>query len=152
PGEQLVENDAERVEVAGSGDGIAAELFGTGIVRSEGAELCCLNKTRVIENFRNSKVEKLGNSFFGYEDVAGFDVAVNDEVLVRVLYGGTDLAKELKPAADRKFVGIAIGINGGAGNKFHDEEGSAVAGGSAIEKTSDVWMVEAGQDLTLITK
>src|SRR5262249_44354468 len=94
-GKQLIEDDAERIEITGSGDGIAAKLFGTGIVGSKGTKLRRFDKTRAVENLCDAEVEELGNSFLGHEDVAGFNVAVNDEVLVRVLYGGTNLAEEL---------------------------------------------------------
>ncbi len=45
---------------------------------------------------------------------------------------------------------VAIFRDGLTFDQFHHEVGYAIAGGAAIEKTRDIRMVEAGQELALI--
>src|SRR5262249_40938380 len=140
----------KRVEIAGRGDGTAANLFGACVFGCEGPELGGFGEARRIENLCDSEVEKLRNSFFVHENVAGLQVAVNDEMLVRVFDRRADRAKEFEAASDGEFLCVAVRVNGQAGNKLHDEEGSAIFGSSTVEQAGNVWVIEASQDLALI--
>ncbi len=73
-------------------------------------------------------------------------------MLVRILNGGTNLKEKFDAARNGKFVGVAIFIDRAPGDELHDEVGSAVFGAAAVEKASDVGMVESGENLALIAE
>ena len=44
-----------------------------------------------VEQLRDAEVEELGHAVLGHQDVAGLEVAVDDQVAVGVLHGVADL-------------------------------------------------------------
>src|SRR6516162_9779274 len=60
-----------------------------------------------VQKLGDSKVEELGNSICGNQDVARFDIAVHDQVLVRVLHGIAHLAEQAQPLLDGKLLLLA---------------------------------------------
>ena len=79
-GEELVENDAEGVDVGGGGDGFAADLFGAGVFGGEhlgagdGDGLVGV----VGEDAGDAEIEEFDGAGLVDQDVAGFQVPVND--------------------------------------------------------------------------
>ena len=90
-GEELVEDQTERMDVSGGRDGITAELLRARILgrhqppgpRRRGL----LPSGAGRENFCDPEVQQLGCSFGRDQNVAGLDVAMDDEMLVRILNG-----------------------------------------------------------------
>src|SRR5687768_2047113 len=83
------------------------------------------------------------------EDVRGFDVAMDDSFLVRVLDGGADLDEKFQTFARGEFVLVAVFGDARAAHPFHDERRPAIIGGAGIENLRDVWMVHHGERLSL---
>ena len=52
-----------------------------------------------IEQLRDAEVEQLRRAFGRHQDVGGLQVAVHDQVLVRVLDGAADVEEQLQPLA-----------------------------------------------------
>src|SRR5580693_1782082 len=85
PGEQLVEHHSQRVNVADSCDGLAFHLLGTRVSGGEGAKYCQSRRagSRIcVDNFGNTEIQEFRHSLMGYQDVAGFYVAMDDQPLM----------------------------------------------------------------------
>ena len=83
----------------------------------------------------------------GDQHVGGFDVAVDDALLMGMLHGLTDREKQLQPLPGRETVGIAVVGDGHALDQLHDEVRPAAAGLAAIVDLGDVRMIHEGQGL-----
>ena len=156
-GEQFAGDDAEGIEVAGGGDGEAADLLGAGVVGGEGVEPALgggelLGPLALAEEAGDAEVEEFDGAVGGDEDVAGLEVAVDDEVLVGVLDGGRDLAQEREARAQGEAVGGGVGGDGDAVDVLHDEVRLAVGGDAAVEQGGDVPVVEVGEDLAFVAE
>src|SRR5678816_753349 len=109
--DRLVENYAERIDVSRGRHGQAKYLFRARILR--GHHLRRTFPERLTDSVRSdelcdSKVEKLRHALVGHEYVRRFDVAMYDEILVRVSHGGADIEKESKPVLERKVRPLAV--------------------------------------------
>ena len=98
-GEQLVEQHAQRVDVGGGGHRLAAHLLGAGVLGRHQLQPGRGRRQRLpghlgIEQLGDAEVEQLGHAVLGDQDVGRLDVAVDDQVLVRVLH-------RRRPAAGR---------------------------------------------------
>ena len=106
--EQLVEDDAERVHVGRGRDAAAAHLLGARVLGRHEPQLRPVVRSRVasravgLEQLGDAEVEQLGHAVGRDEDVAGLDVAVHDEVLVRVLHGAQTSRKSSRRLVDRQ--------------------------------------------------
>src|SRR5690242_6508949 len=90
----------------------------------------------------DAEVEQLGPAVGGDENVRWFEIAVDDEVLVRVLHRVTDGGHEVEPLRGRKRVGGAITVDRLAVDMLHREPGNAVLRHSAVDEPSDARMLE----------
>src|SRR5688500_3865151 len=106
-----MEEDAESIDVAHCRDLLAADLLGTRIKRGQ-QPLACHGEIRRLaaKKLRDPEVKELDVPFTRDEDVGGFQVAVNDQVTVRVLNGSRHLAEQLETRINRKELFVAIVI------------------------------------------
>src|SRR5262249_19572507 len=97
-GQQHIQHHAERVDIADSGNRVSANLFGTRVGGSQRRESghCHIQRRSSefrVHHFCNAEIEKLWSAVGGYQDVVRFDVAMNDQVLMRVLDRRADRSK-----------------------------------------------------------
>ena len=154
-GEQAVEQHAQRVDIAGRGDLLAMQLLRAGILRRHrlhGGE----GRRGVgdgglqgvgVEQFGDAEIQQLDGAFLGHQDVLRLEVAMDHQVLMRVVDGGADGEEEIQPFADGEPVGIAVLIDRGSGDEVHHEIGPPVRGGAAIQEFGDIGVIEVRQDL-----
>ncbi len=93
--------------------------------------------------------DRLGTFLDGDEDVAGFEIAVNDALLVGVLDGAADLEEEVEAGAGVELFAIAEGGDRGAADELHDEVRSPLLGLAAVEDFGDVRVVHHRERLAL---
>ena len=108
-GEQFVEQHAERVDVAARVNVQAGQLrlLGTHVGGRadellERGEDSFVREPLAGSGFGDAEVNHLGHGHAvvdGHEDVRGFDIAVNDAFLVRVLDGLADLDEQIRAAS-----------------------------------------------------
>src|SRR6185503_12293348 len=77
---------------------------------------------------------------------------MNDEVLVSVLHRGRYGAKQVQALLDRELLVFTVLVDRTAFDEFHYEVRQPVRGFAAVEQTSDVRVVEFGEDLHLVAK
>ena len=124
--EKFVENDAETVNIARRRHGFAADLFRAGVFGRhyalEGEGLTAALRVLRVEQLGDAEVEQLWFALGGDANIRRLDVAMNDQMLVRVSDGGADLAKKLEPLFRRQLALIAILIQPFALDVFHGEK------------------------------
>ena len=100
--QQLEENDAGRIQVGASVNGLAASLLGGEVLGGahDGVRLRHRG-LRVRQGARDAKVHDLDLAVRRQHDVARLDVAVHQVVRVRVLEGGQDARHDLDGLVDR---------------------------------------------------
>ena len=154
-GQELVEHHAQGIDVARGGQGLAADLFRTGVVR--GHETPGGDRHRRVgagqlgaDQLGDAEVDQLGHAVDPDQDVAGLEVAVDHHVLVRELHGVADLPEQRDALAQAVAVVVAVGVDRLAVDELHDEVGQAVLGAAGIQQAGDgLVLAEHGQDLHL---
>ena len=111
PGGEHAEQNAERVDVGGGGQRLAAQLLGArpaGGQRARQAERGPLPLALVgLEDLGDAEVEQLHPAFAVDEDVAGLEVAVQHELAVREGDRGADLEEEAQARVEWQAVRVA---------------------------------------------
>jgi hypothetical protein len=136
------------------GDRLAADLLGAGVLgrhrQPSGARQVDRYRHQFgVEEFGDAEVEELRGPVGGDEDIAGLEIAVDDEVLVGDLDGLAHLAEQDEAPSDRQAVLVAVAVDRDTLDVLHHEVRQAVVGGAAVEQPRDVRVVDGGQDLAL---
>ena len=154
-GEQLVEQHAERVDIRGRGHRVAAYLLGAGVLRRHQLQPGSGRRERLarelgIQQLGDAEVQQLGCAIGDDEHVGRLDVAVDDQVLVRVLNRGADVPEELQARGGVEPVRVAVVDDRLSFDVFHGEVRPAVRRAAAVEKAGDERVLEAGENLTFV--
>ncbi len=103
-----------------------------------------------IEQLGDPEVQELGRGLGDHEHVRRLDVAVDDQVLVRVLHGGADVTKELEARRGVEPVRVAVVDDRLPLDVLHREVRPAVRRAATVEQARDERMLEAGENLALV--
>src|SRR5262245_6755609 len=95
----------------------------------------------------DTEIEQLRFPFRLHQDVAGLNVAMNNQIPMRKFNRGADLQKQLQALTRRQSLRNCKSGHRRADNVVHDEVGQTIVGRACIEQPGDVWMIEFGQDL-----
>src|SRR6478672_5605839 len=93
------------------------------------------------------EIEQLRLPFGVRHNVAGLDVAMNNQIPMRKLHRGADLQKQLQSLTRRQLLRDCKSSHRCADDVVHDEVGQTIAGRACIEEPRDIWVIEPGQDL-----
>ncbi len=152
--QQAVQQDAERVDVRGSRHRFAADLFRARALQrhdTHDGQGPFLGRLRIdVEQLRDAEVEQLRRPVARDQNIAGLQIAVNDQVLVRVLHGAADADEQPEPSLDREVVDVAIPVDRQAVDELHHEVRQAVVGRSAVDQAGDVRVIEVGENLAFV--
>ena len=156
--EQLVENHAEGIDI---GAGIYIVLGNVSLLRThvvggadDAAEFGVHGGFGQAGSggFGQSKVNDLGNGLLIQlldQYVGGFQIAVDNRFLMRMLHTLTDLYEEAQALMDGEAMPVAVIGNGQAGHVLHDEIWTALGRGSGLKNFGDVGVLHERQGLTL---
>lgn len=148
-GEQAVQQRAEAVDVhrrAGRG---AAQLFGRGVAGRERAPQRVRALAGGVGELADAEIEQARVPGIVHQHVGWLDVAVDDEVAVRVRDRAADLQEQAHDCPCVRRVRIAPAIDAFALHQRHRQPAGAVVGHARVDQRGGVGMVEAGQDLGL---
>lgn len=157
-GQQLVQQDSERVDVATGVDVPRAEagLLGAHVFQSTDhiahLSLKGFFGQREPDSLGDTEIDDLDFSLpitFGDEDVGRLDIAMNDALLVGMLDRSADLHEELDSLSDVELTAVAIGRDGLAVDVLHDEVGQAFVRHPCVIHLCDVSMTHQGEGLAL---
>ena len=147
-GDDLVERDAEGVEVARGPDVLAADELRREVA-DRADDDARRGQARRAEQVRDAEVAERRAAVLGEPDVVGLDVAVDDVVRVGVREPGRDLAAE----ADRVRVARALAVEQlgqrAAAHRAQDEVGEAVVVARVVDGDDVRVVAEAPGDLRL---
>ena len=154
-GQQQVQQQAERVDICGRRDGVAVRLLRRGVLRREHAPAIASDlgglRRRIfgIEQLGDAEIEQLDLPRGIDHHVAGFQVAVHDELRVRMLHRLQHLTEERKARALVQPPRVAKGIDALAGHMLEHEVGLALLGDPGIDEARDVRVRQPRQDRAL---
>lgn len=152
PGEQLIQQHAERVDIATGGDGFSANLFRTAIAQGHGNDAFTgdLEPGGIgIQHLGDAEVQQLRFAIQGDEDVPRFQIAVHYKVLVRVMHRRADFPEQRQSLFDGELLLIGEAVERGAFNMIHHEVRDTTFGGASVEELHNVWVVQSGERLPL---
>jgi hypothetical protein len=142
--------------VSASGDGLALYLLRARILgshekihRDRGRQVSLVCR---IEKLRNSEVEQFDRSIGRNQDVAGLQIAMYHQALVRVLNCGANATEQFKALADIQFAFVTPAVNRLAIDQLHDKVRQPLFGTAAVEEPRNIGMIERCQDLALAAK
>ena len=145
---QFVQDQAERVHVAGGSYGHATQLFGTGVFGRECTQLGHAFAARIRRiQARDAEIQQRRRAVAAHHHVGRLQIAVHDQVLVRKMHGGTQLLEQAQALRQRRPVRVQPLRQQHAADVLHDQVRLALVGGAAVEQARDVRMHEAGQQL-----
>ncbi len=152
--QQFIEQHAQRVHVRHRGHAGAAELLGACVLRRHHLRTQLGRQERAVafQQFGNAEVEQFRRTVGGHENVRWFDVAMNDEMLMRVRDGRADLSKEYEPRLDRQPARPAVLVDRQAVDVLEHEVRNPFVGGPTVEQARDIRVIEAGEDLSFVTE
>jgi hypothetical protein len=142
--EQLVEHQAERVDIGGGGDRRTLHLLGRGVLqRQRAAPFLGQRAGRVgprvaLEQLGDAEVEQLDAAVARDEHVARLDVAMHDEVAVRMRDGGQHLHEQADALLDAQALRVGMAVDALAVDQLEHEVGLAVGRDAGIEHAGDV--------------
>ena len=153
-GEQLAEDHPQAVHVAGGGDRLAAQLLRAGVLRGHRAVERRRRLAGVVrvggDELGDAEVEQLGFALGRDPDVGGLEVAVDDEVLVRVADGRAHLAEERQPPGNPQAARVAVAVQPLALDVLHDEIGTPFGRHRRGVEPGDARVRQPGQHAPLV--
>ena len=87
---------------------------------------------QILKLLGDAEVEQPHRSIALHQDVGGFQIAMNDSVLMRVLHRLANGAKQLQTLADRRIAVAAVLGERNAVDILHDEPGRPVTKGVSV--------------------
>ena len=157
-GQQLVGQHAQRPDVDGDADHAPAELLGCCVVQRHraAAQACQLGlggrALVVLQQLGDAEVQQHRAALRRDEHVAGFQVAVDDEVGMRELHRVHHLQQQLHALAGTELAGGAVRGDGLAFDVFQRQVGLPVVGLPGVVQPRDVRVHERTQDVALARK
>ncbi len=133
PRQQLIQDDSQSVHVGRRSDRLAAHLLRTGILRrhrmgSDAGQRLRGRLTRRIQQLGDPEIEELDRALVRHQDIRRLQVAMYDEILVRVLNRRTDVAEEVEPGPDVEATDVAVPVQGFSLHVLHREVRPPVIG------------------------
>src|SRR5437016_13503054 len=114
PRQQLVQKNTEREDISQRRGGSSAHLLRAGVIRSHRPGGGLGGQRRVLvpwKEFGYSEIHELRPAVRRHKNIAGFQVAVDDQILVQIDDGGTDLAEKFDDAVYRKPLLLAVSVD-----------------------------------------
>ena len=150
-GQQLVQENAERVDVGRGGNGAAGDLLRRCVLwRHRRSRLVRQDGQRglgvVLNQLGDAEVEQLDLSCRRHEDVRRLQVAVHDQVGVGVRDRRLDVEKEADARLDAEPLLVAEAIDVTAGDVFEHQVRLAGARDAGVDQPGDVRMGEAREE------
>jgi hypothetical protein len=136
--------------------GSAAHLLRARVVGGHDQKPCACVESRAgfngarIEKLGYPKIQQFGIAALGHQDVAGLDVPVDDQILVRELNGIANAAKKFNQGFETQSFVAAVFGDRCPRNVFHNEPRRALFSGAAIEQRCDKRMFQGREDLPLV--
>lgn len=144
---QHVQQHTERVDVARRGDRLAAQLLGRRVARCECARRLGFAPIRLQR--RDTEVEQLHDACGRHQHVGGLQIAVHDEIGVRMRHRIEYRREQAQPRCERQRARGAVAVDGLALDVLEYQVRLPAAGHACIEQPRDVGMSEPREQARL---
>jgi hypothetical protein len=149
--QQHVEERAQRVDVRGDGDRAAADLLGRGEGRREDVSAVAregdgLAPRLPFEQLGDAEVEQLHLAVRADQHVRGLEVAVHDQVRVRVRHRGEHVQEQADARVHAQPVAVAVAVDVLSLDVLQQQVGLAHGRHAGVGEPCDVRVREARQD------
>ena len=150
-GQEHVKYEAERVYVGCRGDGLAQKLLRRSVLGSQrlGVGLSEGGVAVLSEQLRNAEIEQLYGAFAGDEDVCRLQVAMNDEMAVRVANRSKHALEQGDSCFEAKFKSIAVSVDRLTLDIFEHEVGLRIVDDPGIDEARDIGMIQPAEHSAL---
>src|SRR6266851_9557014 len=148
PGEQQVKQNAEGVDVGGGADWTAGDLLRGGVCERQRSFAFARERHRrvVFQQLGNSKVEQLDLTIAGDEHVGRLDVAVDNQVGMRVRHRRQHIDKQPEARVDVQHALIAIHIDVLSLDVFENQIWLTVGKYAGVDQVRDVRVRQPGEE------
>src|SRR6185437_5745829 len=102
-----------------------------------------------MEELRDPEIEQADAPLVGHENIRWLEVAMDDQVRMRVLHRSKHLPKEQQPLAQSQPPGVAVRPQWRAGDVLECKIGLAILGEAGVVKPCDVGMIQLGENRPL---
>ena len=156
-GQQHIQQHAELIDVGRGGGHVAEQLLGRCVLgrqhdlfgaRRRGVVGCALR----IHELRDAEVEQLDHAVARHEHVRRLEVAMNDQLAVRVRYGRNCVDEQPHARFDAERVRSTVVIDALAVDVLQHQELVAVVGRASVEQARDVRMAEPREQAAFVTE
>ncbi|MFZ0800618.1 MAG: hypothetical protein WAN70_00500 [Terriglobales bacterium] len=156
PGQQLVKQDSERIDIRALGDRCSAQLFGARVFGRHWTPIGSGSR-RVwgpsrVEHFGNAKIQEPDHALLGNQNIAGLQITMDDEVLMGILHCQADCTEQLQAFGHRQSASIAKFVDANALDVLHDQIGQAFFSAPTVKESHDAGVVQSCQSLSLVAK
>jgi hypothetical protein len=103
----------------------------------------------VIREGRDPEIQQARLTVRRDEDVAGFQIAMDDEVVMGELHRLAHAEEQTEAIGHGELACAAVLVDADAIDVFHDQIGQPFFGRTAVEQPRDLRVLELGQDLAL---
>jgi hypothetical protein len=149
PRQHLEQQDAQRVDIRGGRHGLALRLFGARVFGRHhlrpGHRPRGVGRIVGRQQLGDAEVEQAWRAVGGHQDVAGLQVAMDDQVAMGILHGIADLSEQLQALAHAEPLLLTVDVDGHAIDGVHDDERQAGVGGARVDQARDEGVVEVGE-------
>ena len=153
--DQLEQHHAQRKHVGRRADRAAQDLLWRGVAQGQAtaglAREIAVHPFAVVQQARNAEVQQLGLAFGCDDDVAGFEVAVHDELRVCVLHRTGDAQQQLHALAQLRAGRAHVLVEDAARHVLQHQVSLAV-GHARVQQARHVGMVQTAQHGALAGK
>src|SRR6202158_1537905 len=147
PGEQQIKQNAQGVDVGGGADWTAGDLLRGGVCERQRSFAFARERHRVVfQQLGNSKVEQLDLTIAGDEHVGRLDVAVDNQVGMRVRHRRRHIDKQPEARVDVQHALIAIHIDVLSLDVFENQIRLAVGKYAGVDQVRDVRVRQPGEE------
>ena len=158
-GEQHVQQHAERVDVGRRRDPSAGQLLGRRVLRRQRPAAFARQSARLrryrrpgaarvgLEQLRDAEIEQLDVAVDADEHVGGLEIAVHDQVGMRVRDGREHFEKQAKAGVDIQPVLVAVAVDPLAFDVLEDEIRLPRRRNARVDRGGRCADAEAGEDV-----
>jgi len=151
--QHLIQHDTERINITSrvQFQRVGLHLFRAHIGKgSDDLSQISLMSHSGVAVYRSchTEIEDLGLAGFIHEDIAGFEIAVDDAALMSVVNGLADAGHELQPLASCQLMGVGVLEQRLTADEFHSEIGlwsESVVSGARFIDLGNAGMLQSSQ-------
>ena len=149
PGKQFIQHHAQREHVGGKRNGAAIELFRRCVFRRQQH---LRGDSAVVQQLGDAEIKQPHATAGIDHDVGRFQIAMHDQIAVRVVDGFAHLAKQLQSFAERQRFRVCVADQVNAFHELHRHVRPSIGRYPAVDQPGNSRVMQSGEDASLVFK